>query len=152
MLRRRIWNSIQAKLISSEREKSTAALRRSFATSPDIEKQLDLYSKKKQTSVSLKTLMDSGRGLNLDGHTFGTMGNNKASEKILMQIACFLHREMPVRLAHRAMKLESSPLFLKSGEFTLILTRKIIYSILTVCVLITCRKYPECVQLVQNFF
>ena len=90
---------------------------RNFSTVvPNIEKELDLYSKKKQTSVSLKTLMESGRG-EIPNLPFGSTRTNKASEKVVMQVACFLHRELPVRLAHRAAKLEASPIFNKSGEW-----------------------------------
>lgn len=77
-----------------------------------------MYSKKKQTSVSLRALMESGQGLHLYKSGLGggsTEDAMKVAEKILIQIACFLHRELPVRLAHRAVKLEVSPLFMKSG-------------------------------------
>jgi hypothetical protein len=87
----------------------------STVSASNLEKELDLYSKKKQTSVSLKSLMESGRG---DNPNLPYGRATKASDKVLMQVACFLHREMPVRLAHRAVKLEASPLFLMSGKWT----------------------------------
>lgn len=34
-----------------------------------------------------------------------------ANDQILIQVACFLHRELPVRLAHRACELEATDLF-----------------------------------------
>lgn len=90
----------------------------SDASSSQLNKELDLYSKKKQTSVSLRALMESGQGLHL--YKLGMGGASpedgmKVAEKIVIQIACFLHRELPVRVAHRAVKLEASPLFMKSG-------------------------------------
>ena len=94
---------------------------RHYSTSPiapNVEKELALYSKKKQTAVSLKSLMESGRG---DNPHLPSGKATKASEKVIMQVACFLHREMPVRLAHRAVKLEASSLFQKSGSFIFIL-------------------------------
>lgn len=96
---------------------------RNFSTSSSsMEKELLIYSNKKQTPVSLRTLMETGRGETL-GH-FDEFMKSKyaanqapgASQRILIQVACFLHRELPVRLAHRAIKLEQSPLFLRSGE------------------------------------
>lgn len=81
--------------------------------SPQVEAELAVYSKKKQTSVSLKALMDAGLG---EISNIPTGKATKASEKTLLQIACFLHREMPVRLAHRATQLEGSSLFQQSGK------------------------------------
>ena len=98
--------------------------------SPDLEKELLLYSKKKQTPVSLKSLMESGRG---DNPNLPSGKSTKASDKVIMQVACFLHREMPVRLAHRAVKLEASPLFQMSGKIVTI------YSI--ICLLLSIFRY-----------
>jgi hypothetical protein len=91
---------------------------RSFSSATsNMEKELLLYSKKKQAPVSLKTLMDSGRGDNANLPLGSIHADGlKPSDKIIMQIACFLHRELPVRLAHRAVKLEGSQLFTKSGK------------------------------------
>ncbi|KAJ1410185.1 branched-chain alpha-ketoacid dehydrogenase [Ochromonadaceae sp. CCMP2298] len=82
-------------------------------TTPE-DKQVYLYSKKKQTSVSLKSLMESGRGDALDVHTPFKLQSNKASDKVVMQVACFLHRELPVRFSHRAVELENHPLLSRS--------------------------------------
>lgn len=89
------------------------AVRNFSVMTPNIEKELELYSKKKQTSVSLRTLMDTGRGENPN---LPLPKSGRASDKVIMQVACFLHRELPVRLAHRAAKLEASQLFSMSGE------------------------------------
>ena len=83
-----------------------------------LEKELQLYSNKKQTPVSLKSLMETGKGIRLKDEKAVDIENEIARQKILIQVACFLHRELPVRLAHRAVKLESS-LFSKSGEISL---------------------------------
>jgi len=89
---------------------TTSALARSLSTSFSSS-DLEYYSKKKQTAVSLKALMETGRGALLEQGQHHP--STKASEKILIQVACFLHRELPIRLAHRAIELEAG-LFLKS--------------------------------------
>lgn len=80
------------------------------------EKELLLYSNKKQTPVSLKSLMETGKGERLSMDEKISEGGSAVTSKVLVQVACFLHRELPVRLAHRAMKLEASPLIMKSGQ------------------------------------
>eukprot|EP01038_Epipyxis_sp_PR26KG_P008260 gene8260-11178_t len=73
------------------------------------------YSEKKQTNVSLQALMETGKGDRLN--EFDSKGNTKKvfdNTKVNIQVASFLHRELPIRLAHRAIKLEASPLFLRS--------------------------------------
>ena len=85
-----------------------------FSTSVASEKELLLFGNKKQTPVSLKALMETGKG---DRLSISSPDNKEGafSNKILVQIACFLHRELPVRLAHNAVKFEASPLIMKSG-------------------------------------
>jgi hypothetical protein len=106
---RTAWNNILCRTLST--------------THVPLEKELILYSNKKQTPVSLRTLMETGRGDTLnrfDEIMKGKYSINpvpKVSQRILIQVACFLHRELPVRLAHRAMRFEQSPLFLRSGKF-----------------------------------
>ena len=78
------------------------------------EKELLLYSNKKQTPVSLKALMETGKGCILPTNNRSDAYEGVTS-KSLVQIACFLHRELPVRLAHNAVKFEASPLIMKSG-------------------------------------
>lgn len=94
--------------------------RRSFVSetaplSSAVEKEIFLYSNKKQTPVSLKSLMETGKGERLQMLQNVNELNSAVSNKVLIQVACFLHRELPVRLAHRAVKLEALPLFTKSG-------------------------------------
>ena len=87
-----------------------------FTTSVASEKDLLLYSNKKQTPVSLKALMETGKDCRLPiNNNIDEYGGAIAS-KSLVQVACFLHRELPVRLAHNAVKFEASPLIMKSGK------------------------------------
>jgi hypothetical protein len=111
----------------------------SFSTVPNqsispAEKELYIYASKKQTPVSLKSLMETGKGDRLShfdelmkarfistnshgaNNTPPTKATPVASQRILIQVACFLHRELPVRLAQRAVKLDASPLFQRSGN------------------------------------
>lgn len=66
-----------------------------------------------QTSVSLQDLMRTGQGEYLH-KTFENSDslkeNHTATELVLIQVAGFLRREMPVRLAHRIQDLERVPL------------------------------------------
>lgn len=66
----------------------------------DVDGQLKYYGHKKQIAVSLKALMETGKGALLD--LGPNHDKNEILEKIIIQVACFLHRELPVRLAHRA--------------------------------------------------
>lgn len=95
---------------------------RSYSSNMNLDKELLIYSNKKQTPVSLRTLMETGMGENLERFEELMKGKYahtpapKASQRILIQVACFLHRELPVRLAHRAIRLEGHPLFQQSGK------------------------------------
>ena len=56
---------------------------------------------KKSTSVSMQTLLDTGRGKRLpDGYDSSSIMEKERNVK--NQIASFLYREMPVRFSHRA--------------------------------------------------
>lgn len=63
-----------------------------------------------QTSVTLDTLMQTGRGeylhktLNKE-----TLDKHAATDLVLMQVAGFLKRELPIRMAHGVADLESIP-------------------------------------------
>jgi pyruvate dehydrogenase kinase 2/3/4 len=63
-----------------------------------------------QTSVSLQALMRTGQGEFLH-RTFGeeTRERHAATELVLIQVASFLRRELPIRLAHRIEDLEDVP-------------------------------------------
>jgi pyruvate dehydrogenase kinase 2/3/4 len=75
---------------------------------------LNEYAHEQQTSVSLQTLMRTGRGEYLH-KTFLESQHNQdahlATERVLIQVASFLRRELPVRLAHRIRDLETVYLF-----------------------------------------
>ena len=85
-----------------------------------IEKEIILYGGKKQTPVSLKSLMDTGRGDLLhayDPKSGRYLGESSASDRVLFQVASFLHRELPVRIANRVEHLQSTPYFRRSGKY-----------------------------------
>jgi pyruvate dehydrogenase kinase 2/3/4 len=71
--------------------------------------ELKQYAKRKQTDISLVTLMQTGQGkhLNLFDKFFPKTDAKTDAEKVQIQVANFLYRELPVRLAHRALELES---------------------------------------------
>ena len=87
----------------------------SSLSDPAVEESLQYYGRKRQTNVSLRALLDTGNGTLVDKISSGTLNDASVTEKVLIQVACFLHRELPVRLAHRAVELESSDLF-KTSE------------------------------------
>jgi hypothetical protein len=96
---------------------------RSFSVSlPEVDKEIHIFASKKQTGVSLKSLLETGRGELLgkfpSNHNFSVEDDKKIAAKIQMQVACFLHHELPVRFAHRASRLDSSPVLKQSGKFT----------------------------------
>ncbi|CAM9902329.1 unnamed protein product [Ascophyllum nodosum] len=66
---------------------------------------------RKQIGVSLKTLIDTGRGGLLSGEMeLSRQTDLSIKQKMLIQVvASFLHRELPIRLAHRVRDLESVP-------------------------------------------
>ncbi|OUW47028.1 MAG: hypothetical protein CBD47_05295 [Synechococcus sp. TMED187] len=61
-----------------------------------------------QTSVSLKVTLDTGLGLLLRADDHLDDGVTRR-ERTLMQIASFLKRELPVRLARRVLELRALP-------------------------------------------
>ena len=73
------------------------------------------YKHKKQTSVSLETLLDTGSGKLLHETQFPESMTKADAlkltthEKTVLQIASFLRHELPVRLAHRASELRDLP-------------------------------------------
>ena len=83
----------------------------------DAARDLRFFGAKKQTSVNLQALMETGQGKrlsqfesNIEKAAPGSTSSDSkdARSKVLIQIACFLHRELPVRLAHRALELEKT--------------------------------------------
>ena len=72
---------------------------------------VEYFGRKKQTQVSLRALMETGAGKRLKEFAFDKPQSNEAIDRVKIQIACFLHRELPIRLAHRALELEKTPEF-----------------------------------------
>ena len=88
----------------------------SFGNPTEISDDLSLYANKQQTAISLKTLLDTGKGkhLHLFDKMYKTSDAKSDDQKVQIQVANFLHRELPVRLAHRAIKLQSNAVMTKS--------------------------------------
>lgn len=86
---------------------------------PDVAYLIEEYTQKKQTCASLQTLMKTGRGGHLSEEEgaarqtqafLGRMGQRLATQRILIQDACFLRQEIPIRLAHRIRDLDRVPM------------------------------------------
>jgi len=78
----------------------------------DVSELINKHALLPQTSVSLQALMRTGRGEYLH-KTFEDMENidqHLATNLVLIQVASFLRRELPIRLAHRIQDLEGIPL------------------------------------------
>lgn len=72
-----------------------------------LEEELERMAQRSQTSVSLKATLDTGLGLLLPE---GDSGNGMTRrQRTLLQIATFLKRELPVRLARRVVELKALP-------------------------------------------
>jgi len=90
--------------------------------SPEVTALVDHHAHKPQTSASLQTLMKTGRGEFLQKlkHTHGggyasvesldKDNESEATPLVLLQVASFLRRELPIRLAHRIQDLSRVPL------------------------------------------
>jgi Mitochondrial branched-chain alpha-ketoacid dehydrogenase kinase len=80
----------------------------------DVARAIALAATHAQTSVSLQDLMRTGKGEYLhktfDNADEKLIENHTATELVLIQVAGFLRREMPVRLAHRIREIERVPL------------------------------------------
>ena len=75
--------------------------------SDDVARLINDHAKQPPTSVSLQALMRTGRGEYLDRHFENVaIKEHTATELVLMQVASFLRRELPIRLAHRVQDLE----------------------------------------------
>jgi pyruvate dehydrogenase kinase 2/3/4 len=78
----------------------------------EVAELVEEYTKKKQTSASLDTLMRTGRGELLDrtrGEEFSFLDEHLPNDQVLMQVASFLRKDLPVRLAHRIQDLDQVP-------------------------------------------
>eukprot|EP00574_Skeletonema_japonicum_P005629 CAMPEP_0201728174 /NCGR_PEP_ID=MMETSP0593-20130828/14982_1 /ASSEMBLY_ACC=CAM_ASM_000672 /TAXON_ID=267983 /ORGANISM="Skeletonema japonicum, Strain CCMP2506" /LENGTH=479 /DNA_ID=CAMNT_0048220199 /DNA_START=149 /DNA_END=1589 /DNA_ORIENTATION=- len=82
-------------------------------SSPEVQNLIEHHARKPQTSASLQTLMKTGRGEFLhklskhnQGGGFASVTSrpedeSEATPLVLVQVASFLRRELPIRLAHR---------------------------------------------------
>jgi pyruvate dehydrogenase kinase 2/3/4 len=90
--------------------------------SPAQLKDLDVWAKKMIVPVSLKSLLETGRGQTITA--FQKMIKlDIACDKddlIKIQVACFLHHQLPIRLAHRAKELESLPVLRECPHIALV--------------------------------
>lgn len=73
-----------------------------------LEDELVRIAQRSQTSVSLKATLDTGLGLLLPEATLDEKGMTRR-QRTLLQIATFLKRELPVRLARRVIELKALP-------------------------------------------
>ena len=83
---------------------------RGLSTSGDretLDEELQRLASYSQTSVSLKATLDTGLGLLLKEGEEQT--DKSRRQRTLMQIASFLRRELPVRLARRVIELQGLP-------------------------------------------
>ncbi|KAL1512086.1 hypothetical protein AB1Y20_005358 [Prymnesium parvum] len=71
-----------------------------------LEEEMKRLASYPQTSVSLKATLDTGLGLLLPEAQGGELNRR---QRMLIQIATFLRRELPVRLARRVIELQSLP-------------------------------------------
>uniref|UniRef100_A0A6U4CVZ3 Protein-serine/threonine kinase n=1 Tax=Phaeomonas parva TaxID=124430 RepID=A0A6U4CVZ3_9STRA len=113
-----LWGSGEHQLLR-RRPAAPAPLRpvwaRGLASLPGTDLSSDLDHKtqeaiqdaaeRRQTGVSLKTLLDTGRG-DLLQKLDSVDPTSTATEQMLIQVACFLHHELPIRLARRVVDLQ----------------------------------------------
>jgi len=80
-----------------------------------VEEYIQCNAQKSQTGVSMRTLLDTGRGklIQRDGKFLDRNSYDRVDipdeEHMLIQVAGFLHRELPIRLSHRVRDLDSIP-------------------------------------------
>ena len=119
----------RSRCFSSQSGKIDAFRQTAEATQSDDARDLLFFGRKQQTSVNLQALMETGQGNRLE-HFESYRGDNEDSQKVskdaqlrvLIQIACFLHRELPVRLAHRALELENTEDFVNNKQINSVCT------------------------------
>ena len=95
----------------------TDAAMQGYTETEEAKKDLAAYAKKGQSLVSLLNLMETGRGHHLEAfEKYLPQQNPDAndSQRVMIQVACFLHRELAVRSAHRATKLQEVEIFQSS--------------------------------------
>jgi hypothetical protein len=94
------------------------------ATKGSQEELLNLYGTKRQNGVSLKNLIKVSTGETLvnfsssDGLFSSIPRDHRAA--IVTQIGCFLHRELPIRYAHRVLEIEKDEFLMRSPSIQMI--------------------------------
>ena len=79
------------------------------------------WGEKRMTGVSLKTLLDTGRGELLGRYAKKEDDQqHTATQQVLMQVAMFLHHELPIRLARRVLDLQTTPLLIEMESVRLV--------------------------------
>lgn len=83
---------------------------------PETAARIERYARMPQTSASLQTLMRTGRGELLrrrpsddENHNNKDQDHDNMNEPVLRQVAGFLRRELPIRLARRVVDLHNVP-------------------------------------------
>mmetsp|Transcript_30094 Transcript_30094/g.39622 ORF Transcript_30094/g.39622 Transcript_30094/m.39622 type:complete len:432 (+) Transcript_30094:71-1366(+) len=72
-------------------------------TGAELLEKIEQFASRNQTSVSLKTLLDTGKGILLSKST----PQEKIRQETVIQVATFLHRELPIRFAYRIKDLDN---------------------------------------------
>ncbi len=126
---------------------SSSAHFKNAAGALNLDRELILYGSKKQTPVSLKSLLETGKGDLLNVFEGKQRESTTASELVLFQVACFLHRELPVRVAHRVEHLQSAPFLLNSRKFLCI---SHFYRTVAVLIRLFHSQYPVSVRSLQE--
>eukprot|EP01084_Bolivina_argentea_P004192 7970_1 len=86
-----------------------------------LHKRIMVSAERSQTGVSLKQLVDTGKGRFLPLRSLqNPFLTSEAQLQIRLQIAQFLYRELPIRLAHRVRHLESVPVLLEQPSVALV--------------------------------
>jgi pyruvate dehydrogenase kinase 2/3/4 len=91
-----------------------------FTTNSTIEEDIMTYASRSQTLVSLRNLVEVGSGEKLrDFEKFlppKSILDLPADRRVMILVACFLHREITIRLAHRARELDAIPQFRQASH------------------------------------
>jgi pyruvate dehydrogenase kinase 2/3/4 len=99
-------------LLRSPYKLAACGLQRRNSSTLPLDEDVTYFGRKKQTQVSLKALMETGVGKRLSDFDFDTpKRSSEATDRVKIQIACFLHRELPIRLAHQVLELETTTEF-----------------------------------------
>lgn len=103
-----------AQLLSAWRRGFRSSVRLQLSSSPPLSdtvmKDMQAFARKKRSTVGIKALLETGRGEYLKKFEKGAKDKGVVKEQVLIQVASFLHRELPVRFAHRALQLDAIPL------------------------------------------